>query len=171
MGTFEAEQSLPAPAPYEISFSNLGDVSVQELNVTGATVTGRTLQLPRSGSVRLKIVLSQGFARIDGTVLRDEKPVSETMVVLVPERLEGNNDLIRRDQSDSDGTFSLYRVLPGRYTVVAIENGWDLDWQNPVVLRPYLAHGQTMQVTAARNYKVSLKAQNSATQASAAPTP
>jgi hypothetical protein len=171
MGTFEAEQSLPAPAPYEISFSNLGDVSVQELNVTGATVTGRTLQLPRSGSVRLKIVLSQGFARIDGTVLRDEKPVSETMVVLVPERLEGNNDLIRRDQSDSDGTFSLYRVLPGRYTVVAIENGWDLDWQNPVVLRPYLAHGQTMEVTAARNYKVSLKAQNSATQASAAPTP
>jgi len=39
------------------------------------------------------------------------------------------------------------------------------------VLRPYLAHGQTMEVTAARNYKVSLKAQNSATQASAAPTP
>jgi hypothetical protein len=170
-GTFEAEQSLPAPAPYEISFTNLGEVSVQLVNATGTTVAGRTLQLPRSGSVRLTIVLSQGFARIDGTVLRDEKPISETMVVLVPERLEGNTDLIRRDQSDSDGTFSLYRVMPGRYTVVAIENGWDLDWQNPAVLRPYLARGQAMEVTAARNYKISVNVQNSATQALAAPTP
>lgn len=170
-GTFEAEQSLPAPAPYEVSFSNLGDVSVQELSATGATVAGRTLQLPRSGSVRLKIVLSQGFARVDGTVLRDEKPVSETMVVLVPERLEGNTDLIRRDQSDSDGTFSLYRVLPGRYTVVAIEKGWDLDWQNPAVVRPYLARGQTIEITAARSYKVSVNAQSSTAQALAAPAP
>jgi hypothetical protein len=37
-------------------------------------------------------------------------------------------DLFRRDQSDLDGTFSLHGVIPGTYTVVAIDNGWDLDW-------------------------------------------
>ena len=83
------------------------------------------------------------------------------MVVLVPQSLEGNVDLFRRDRSDSDGTFSLYQVLPGRYTVVAIENGWDLDWQNPAVLRPYLEHGELIEVTGIRTYKLSVAAQES----------
>ena len=32
--------------------------------------------------------------------------------------------LIRRDQSDSDGSFALRDVVPGQYTVVAIQDGW-----------------------------------------------
>jgi hypothetical protein len=83
------------------------------------------------------------------------------MVVLVPQSLQGNADLFRRDQSDSDGTFSLYQVVPGRYTVVAIENGWNLDWQNPDVLRPYLEHGQSIEVTGSGTYKISVSAQGS----------
>jgi hypothetical protein len=109
--------------------------------------------------VELSVTLSQGAGRIDGTVLRDGKGLSQAMVVLVPQSLEGNLDLFRRDQSDSDGTFSLYQVLPGRYTVVAIENGWDLDWQNPDVLRPYLDHGELIEVTGSRTYRVSIAAQ------------
>ncbi len=108
----------------------------------------------------MTVTMSNRFARIDGTVLQNNQGVSQTMVVMVPERQEENRDLIRRDQSDSDGTFSLYQVLPGRYTVVAIANGWDLDWRNPEVLRPYLAHGQLVEVTAARTYKISVSAQD-----------
>ena len=95
----------------------------------------------------LTLTLLAGAGRIDGTVLREGKGVSQAMVVLVPQSLQGNADLFRRDQSDSDGTFSLYQVVPGRYTVVAIENGWNLDWQNPDVLRPYLEHGESVEVT------------------------
>ena len=84
-----------------------------------------------------------------------------SMVVLVPQSLQGNADLFRRDQSDSDGTFSLYQVIPGRYTVVAIENGWNLDWQNPDVLRPYLEHGQSVEVPGSGTYKISVPAQAS----------
>ena len=32
------------------------------------------------------------------------------------------------------GTFSLQDVAPGSYTLVAIENGWDLDWSQPGVI-------------------------------------
>jgi hypothetical protein len=67
--------------------------------------------------------------------------------------------LFRRDQSDSDGTFTLREILPGRYTVVAIERGWDLDWQDPAVLKPYLAHGEVVDVAANKTYKLSLNLQ------------
>jgi len=42
-----------------------------------------------------------------------------------------NRGLFRRDQSDSDGSFSLRDAAPGKYTVVAIEDGWELEWAAP----------------------------------------
>jgi hypothetical protein len=49
--------------------------------------------------------------------------------------------LIRRDQSDSDGSFALRDVAPGQYNVIAIEDGWDLDWSRPEVMARYLQRG------------------------------
>lgn len=59
-----------------------------------------------------------------------------------------------RDQSDSDGTFTLPEVVPGQYTLLALVNGWDLDWAEPGVLQPYLAKGQA--VTVRPNGKLNL---------------
>jgi hypothetical protein len=68
------------------------------------------------------------------------------MVVLVPKNPELDRDLFRRDQSDLDGTFSLRGVIPGSYTALAIENGWDLDWSQPGVIRAYVKHGRPIEV-------------------------
>jgi len=37
-------------------------------------------------------------------------------------------------------------VNPGSYTVIAIEDGWDLDWSKPVVLAHYGRSGQPLVV-------------------------
>jgi hypothetical protein len=37
-------------------------------------------------------------------------------------------------------------VIPGIYTPIAIENGWDLDWSKPAVISRYAAHGQKLVV-------------------------
>jgi hypothetical protein len=55
-------------------------------------------------------------------------------------------DLFRRDQSDLDGTFTLHDVVPGFYTLIAIENGWDLDWSQPSVISVYLKRGRKIQI-------------------------
>jgi hypothetical protein len=164
-GEFEAQQTLTGPASYDVAAISLPNSAMQNMVATGARVVGRTLLVPRNGTVQLTINMSKGLARVDGKVLRGEKPVSQSMILLVPQSLEGNLDLFRRDQSDSDGTFSLYRVLPGKYVIVAIENGWDLDWQNPAVLRPFLEHGQPLEVTTGQTYNISLTSQDNATQA------
>ena len=63
--------------------------------------------------------------------------------------------MFRRDQSDGDGSFSLPGVIPGTYTVVAIEKGWELEWTNPAVLQKYLGSGTA--VTVQPNSKQDLK--------------
>jgi hypothetical protein len=69
------------------------------------------------------------------------------MVVLVPKDAAGFPELVRRDQSDSDGSFALRDAAPGQYTVVAIEDGWGLDWARPEVIGRYLPGGITVTVT------------------------
>ncbi len=53
------------------------------------------------------------------------------MIVLLPKNPAQWRALTRRDQSDSDGSFALRSVAPGEYTVIAIEDGWQLDWTSP----------------------------------------
>ena len=55
--------------------------------------------------------------------------------------------LTRRDQTDSDGSFALQNVAPGEYTVVAIEDGWPIDWTSPAAMARYLPAGTSVTVT------------------------
>jgi len=40
----------------------------------------------------------------------------------------------------------LRNVVPGSYTILAIENGWELNWSQPAVIAAYMSHGRTIQV-------------------------
>jgi len=104
-------------------------------------------------------VLSEGTGQITGVALKDGKPLDGVMIVLVPEVPEHNLVLFRRDQSDSDGSFRLPVVHPGKYTVLAIENGWELEWLTPGVLEKYLAGGEAVRVTANAKIEVKVKVQ------------
>ena len=80
-------------------------------------------------------------------------------MVVVPEDPANNQGLFRRDQSDSDGTFTLANIVPGRYMVLAIENGWDLEWANPEVLSKFMAQGESVVVEPKGKYSVKVKVQ------------
>jgi hypothetical protein len=91
--------------------------------------------------------LGQGTTSIEGFAHKGDKGFAGAMVVLVPKEMALMDVLNRRDQSDSDGSFSLKQVIPGKYTVVAIDNGWDLDWSKPEVIARYLSKGTAVTVT------------------------
>jgi hypothetical protein len=69
------------------------------------------------------------------------------MVVLVPKDPELHREIFRRDQSDLDGTFTLQGVVPGTYTVLAIENDWELDWSEPGVIAAYIKNEPSVEIT------------------------
>jgi hypothetical protein len=159
-GEVEFKQTVP-PGSYEISISGGGGAGsfIRSITSTGARTYGRTLVINSAAPVTLQITISKGQGQITGVALRDGQRLAGVMIVAVPNDPAHNQVLFRRDQSDSDGTFSLPAVVPGDYTVLAIHNGWDLQWLKPEVLKPYLAQGEAVQVKQNGKYELKLKVQ------------
>lgn len=109
--------------------------------------TGSTLEVPPGSTLNISLSLVGGEVTVEGFAKRAGKAASGAMVVLVPKDPEANPELFRRDQSDQDGSFSLPNVIPGPYTILAIDDGWDLDWAKPAVIAHYAEHGQNVVIT------------------------
>lgn len=67
---------------------------------------------------------------------------------------------IRRGQSNMDGTLTWTAIPPGGYIVVAVDNGWNLEWARREVLKSLPAGGKTLQIEANGRYKVTLNCSN-----------
>lgn len=144
---------------YEVSLSSNSGIYLKSISAAGATVAGRTIEIRPGTAMKLTITAASGQGAIKGTALREGKPRAGAMIVLVPADPVHNQVLFRRDQSDSDGTFTLPNVVPGAYTLLAIENGWELEWMKPEVLRNYLGGGVPVQVQVNGKYDVKVQVQ------------
>ena len=143
----EAElQNIPAGSYEFLVWSNRKRYSIAHVAAEGAEVSGRVLILTPGAASAVSLRLVAGNVEVQGIAKKSGKGFAGAMVVLVPDEPKGNHDLFRRDQSDLDGTFSLPGVIPGSYTVLAIENGWDLDWSQPEVIAAYVKHGKKIEV-------------------------
>jgi 5-hydroxyisourate hydrolase-like protein (transthyretin family) len=155
-GMFDFKDDEIRPGTYEVVLGNAPGFQVKSMIAKGAKAVGQSLEIT-GGSVQLVCTATHAVAKVTGVVLRDDKPFAGAMVVLVPRGSDSNWTLFRRDQSDSDGTFSLPEVLPGPYTAVALQDAWELDWARAAVLQPYLKKGTPVEVTG--EGKVSVKVQ------------
>jgi uncharacterized protein (DUF2141 family) len=119
---------------------------VTRLSSQGSEITGHTINVPPGTNLEISVSLAEGTANVEGFAKRGGKGVAGAMIVMVPQDPENNRELFRRDQSDLDGSFTLLKVIPGTYAIVAIENGWELDWSQPAVILQYAKHAQTVKV-------------------------
>ena len=144
-GSFQYEPNTgPAPGRYRISLNGAPGFAIKSIQAKGARYADGVLDVTGSESIDLSIIATSNLAKINGVAVRDNAPCPAAMILLLP--ADGDPDNIRRDQSDSDGTFTLADVLPGRYTLVAIDNGRELAYQDPTVMAKYLAQGQVIDV-------------------------
>jgi hypothetical protein len=156
-GEFHFDSEEMRPGNYEVRVFNLRAAVVRGVSAEGARAVGRMVRITGGGPVKLKVEATRKLCRVDGIVLRNGKPDAGAMVVLVP-RNTSDSSLYRRDQSDSDGTFSLRGALPGSYSVIALSD-WDTEWLNPAVLKPYLKQAKPIEVSPARRQDVEVKVQ------------
>jgi len=120
------------------------------------TTSGHTLNVAPGTSLSIELSLVGGAVTVEGVAKRKGK---------VGCRRDGGSgaqecddyDRIRRDESELDGSFTLRDVIPGSYTVIAIEDGWDLEWAEPGALTPYLKHGQPLEVGVDRQQPSTLR--------------
>jgi len=149
--------SVPA-GNWEMGVENGGvQLAILSISAGGQTQAGNRV-IVKDKPLSLVVTLGLGGTRIEGFVRKSGKGVAGAMVVLVPKDPVLLRALARRDQSDSDGSFSLREVAPGHYSVVAIEDGWLLDWARPGGLAGYLARGIEVTVTDKSGKQVELSA-------------
>jgi hypothetical protein len=82
----------------------------------------------------------KGFARTDG------KGFAGAFILLFPTSEAADPHIFFRQQSDLDGSFDIKGLAPGAYTLLAIDGGWDLDWQHNNALARFLPAAQKIGV-------------------------
>jgi hypothetical protein len=147
------------PGSYNVFLGNIPDFYIDKVQAVGAAVSGNNVTIGTAPQVRLAVSIGQGLGRVDGVALRDAKPVAGVMIALIPNQPQNDPFQFRRDQSDSDGSFTLQEVPPGRYMLVAIENGWSQEWADPAVFKQWLSGGKAIQVASHGKYTVEIQVQ------------
>jgi hypothetical protein len=135
------------PGKYSIVIYSPGKpYSVVKTSSEERETTGRDVNVPVGATLSATALLAAGIANIEGFLKRGGKAAGGVMVVLIPEEFNTREELFRRDQSDSDGSFRLRDVIPGDYTLVAIDDAWGFDWSKPGELARYARRGQAVKI-------------------------
>ncbi len=129
-----------------VAFSPDKRYSVVRTIFPGVEASDHVLSLTAGSSLSGTVFLALGVVAVEGFVHRGGKPSSGVMVALIPKDPTYHLDMFRRDQSDSDGSFTLPAVIPGTYTLIAVEDAWGFQWLQPDVLNRYLQHGQNLTI-------------------------
>ena len=140
------------PGAYEL-VAGAGEfpMTVTQLAAAGATISGRLIQIGNE-PVNLTATLAESTAILHGFARVHGKSAPGAFLLLVPKDRNAGREAWRTNQSDSDGSFDFPQVMPGEYTLVAIEEGWKLDlpldWAHPEAITKYLAQGLKVTVPA-----------------------
>ena len=148
---------MTEPGQYELALANASGYYLKSVEVKGGNYSGGLLTVPESGAVQLSLTAARGTLDIDGIALQNDQPVAGAMVLLLPK--DSNAAYIPRDQSDSDGSFTLRNVPPGEYTAVAIDNGRDLPYADAEAMKPYLVGGTAVSASLQNEAKLKVNVQ------------
>lgn len=142
-----AELRNVTPGTYNVIARDVNRIlAVLSLSTEGHASPGHIVTVTTGSTTSVTIRVAASTVNVEGFAEKNGKPTAGVMVVLVPRHPESDRELFRRDQTDLDGSFVLRDVAPGDYSVVAIENGWDLDWSEPGVIGYYAKRGQAVTV-------------------------
>jgi Carboxypeptidase regulatory-like domain len=145
-GSFAIGFLPTGPQTYEFTVLQPIDAAVKKIEVKGAKLNGAKIETDGTEQVSLIITVEQISVPLAGVALKNGKPFAGAMILLVPEDGKDLDRRVRRDQSDTDGTFRLQTVLPGKYAVMALEKGWELEWLKPEVIKPYVQKAKKIEI-------------------------
>ena len=152
-----------APGRYEVVLSNEPNLYLTGISAKGTpppAVEGRYVTLG-AGHSTLTLHIAAGRATLRGIATLDGKPCVGALALLVPAGLEDPASLtiLRRDQTNTDGSYDLADVLPGQYILIVVDRGWEINWSDSATLRQYLTGGIPLDLKASANITQDITAQ------------
>ncbi len=145
-GNFRFPEATVSAGAYDINLLNTPNFRFLSCEAKGAKIVGNRLQIEGNAEVQLVIAIGPRSAiKVEGFAVLENRAVVGAMVLLVP-KTPSFGSVIYRDQTNSDGSYAMERVSAGTYYAVAIDNGHDLAYGDPSVLKPYLATAATIKI-------------------------
>jgi hypothetical protein len=126
-GDYSFQMTLGSPQHFVKKMSS-GDQILPEKHIH--VVAGET--------VPVTVVLGIASGKIRGFAKKDGRLASGAMLLLLRTEEIAHPEFYRLQQSDLDGSFWFSDIPPGKYTLLAIEDGWNLQWRQEGALSPYL---------------------------------
>ena len=155
-----AERTLDVPpGRYRVVLNGSSEIYLVGLSAKGETSSGRVLTVG-SGGTTVTLTVAEGRALVRGVASQDGNPQVGAMVLLVPAAYGqvGSLQVLRRDQTNTDGSFEIANVIPGEYILLAI-NSWTVNWHDPATLAGFLVHGIPLTLASGSTAKQDLAAQ------------
>jgi hypothetical protein len=147
------------PGRYEVNLMGR-NAYLTGIAAKGAEASGRFLTV-RAGKATLILHTARGRASVNGIASANGKPVTGAMVLLVPAGLDNPGSFTRlvQDQTNTDGSFDLNDIIPGQYILIAVDQGWRINWKNTSALQKYLSQGVPLDLRAEAKLQQSLSVQ------------
>jgi hypothetical protein len=148
------------PGRYEVTLFGKPDIYLTGITAQSAEVTGRIIKV-HVGDASMTLHTATGRATLTGVATFADKPSVGAIALLVPASLGDPTGIaiLRRDQTNTDGSFEFADVIPGQYILVVIDNGWHINWSDPSTLRGYLLHGVPVDLSTSANVRQNITAQ------------
>jgi hypothetical protein len=131
---------------------------VTSLSIDGKAVTGDEVRVTGAAPIALTVTAARASGRVEGIAAKDGKPAPGVLLLMLSNDARYRAKYQWVQQSDLDGSFQMDGVPPGRYTLMAIEDGFDLEWQKAEVVSRYLPLGVAVVVPANSEMPVKLTA-------------
>jgi hypothetical protein len=148
------------PGSYLVFQSGSANFFLSGLTLGSKEIPGRMVTIP-SGESSLTVHIATGRSTVTGVAMLNGKPVAGAMVLLVPITVDepGSIAELRRDQTNTDGSFDLTFVIPGQYILIAIDHGWNINWGDASTLNHYLGNGIPLDLRTPSVLKQNIEAQ------------
>ena len=158
--------SLPAPRVIELPpgrylvYQSTPNLFLTGITFAGKELRGRLVTIP-AGDSSITLHIATGRASVAGIATFQGKPAEGAMVMLVPSTVDDPASIteLRRDQTNTDGSFEIDGIIPGQYILIALDQGWYVNWNDLSTLRRYLTHGFPVDLKPSENLKQNLAAQ------------
>jgi hypothetical protein len=137
------------PEPYYVKSAREG----------GSDVLESGMDISRSQPpARLEIVLSPDSGRVDGSVLREQQPVSGALVVLVPDPPHREREeMYSLNAADALGHFSLLGLPPGDFKIFAWETVQGTNYTDPDFFKAFEDRGTPVHIGERQQQTVQLQ--------------
>lgn len=118
----------------------------QVLTADGQSLPDNNVHIASTADLTFTILLAAGNHTVKGVAQRDGKPIPGAFLLIFPTSEAHEIRTFFRNQSDLDGSFDFKGLAPGAYTILSIDNGWNVEWSRDVVLSRYLPAAVTFQI-------------------------